>query len=84
MGKIFVRERSNVGKGAGQPRFAIVAVADLDMKVYHSHIRRSELDKLVESLAAELVWLPRGTNEGEDDHQPGDRHRRKGKHRGQE
>jgi hypothetical protein len=86
MGQIFVRERSNIGKGAGTPRFEILAVAGLDLKVYHSHIRRAELDKLAETLQAELVWLPRGEESATDEHQGGGRRRRGGggKNRSQE
>lgn len=60
MGKIFVRERRKVKKGTKKPRFAVVAVSDLNLKVYHSHIRRAELEKLAEELGAEIVELPRG------------------------
>lgn len=84
MGKIFVRERSNVGKGAGTPRFEILAVAGLDLKVYHSHIRRAELDKLAETLSAELIWLPRGEESAQDERQPGEHRRQRGKNRNQE
>jgi hypothetical protein len=61
MGKIFIRERRRVKKGAAKPRFAVVAVSDLNLKVYHSHLRRSELEKLAEELGAEIVELPRGS-----------------------
>ncbi|HEX7974273.1 MAG TPA: hypothetical protein VF498_07685 [Anaerolineales bacterium] len=67
MGKIFVRERVNVGKGAGRPRFAIVAVEGADLKVYQTHIRKVELEKLAADIGAEVVYLPRGEqSEGED------------------
>jgi hypothetical protein len=80
MSRIFVRERSNVGEGAGRPRFAVVAVEGTDLKVYHTHLRKSELEKLAAEVGAEIVYLPRGEHaEGE---QPGSkrgvgrRHRR--------
>jgi hypothetical protein len=66
MSKIFVRERRHIGRGAGRPRFAIVAVEGLDLKVYQTHIRKSELNKLAESVAAEIVFLTRGEQAGEE------------------
>jgi hypothetical protein len=67
MSRIFVRERSNVGEGAGRPRFAVVAVEGTDLKVYHTHIRRSELEKMAADIGAEIVYLPRGEHaEGEE------------------
>lgn len=70
MGKIFVRERTNIGQGTGKPRYAIVAVSDIDLKVYHSHVRHLELEKMAADLGAELVHLPRG-GESEDEIQHG-------------
>jgi hypothetical protein len=70
MAKIFVRERRRVAKGAGQPRFAIVAIEGLDLKVYARHIRRKELEALSESTGAELVYLPAG--DGSQADQPGE------------
>jgi hypothetical protein len=64
MGKLFVRERGNVGKGEGRPRFEIVGVTEVDLRVYHSHVRKSELEKMAEVLEAEIIYLPRG--EGQD------------------
>jgi hypothetical protein len=66
MGNIFVRERIKVGKGEGKPRFAVVAVQGIDLKVYHTHVRRAELEKLAEEVGAELVFLPRGENYDEE------------------
>ena len=60
MGKIFVRERRHVGQGAGRPRFAIVAAVGTDLHIYQTHIRKDELEKLAEAVAAEIVYLPRG------------------------
>jgi hypothetical protein len=79
MGKIFVRERRNVGKGAGMPRFEIVAVTGVDLKVYHSHIRKGEVEHIAADLGAEIVYLPRGEGEGEGEGQHnGGRRRRQG------
>jgi hypothetical protein len=77
MSKIFVRERQNVGQGAGRPRFAVVAVEGTDLKVYTQHIRKIELEKLAEAVGAEIVYLPRGEKAGEQEHTEGKRHRRR-------
>lgn len=76
MGKIFVRERQNVGQGAGRPRFAVVAVEGMDLKIYTQHIRKIELEKLAEAVGAELIYLPRGEKAGEQGHTEG-KHRRR-------
>jgi hypothetical protein len=64
MSKIFVRERRHVGQGAGRPRFAVVAVEGVDLKIYTPHIRKIELENLAESIGLEIVYLPRGEQEG--------------------
>lgn len=33
-GKIFYRERQRIVEGAAQPRFLLVAIHDVDLKVY--------------------------------------------------
>ena len=66
MAKIFVRNRHRVGKGAGQPRFAIVATEGLDVKFYSRHIRRKELEALSEAVGAEVVYLPGGDGTQEE------------------
>ena len=76
MSKIFVRERQNVGQGAGRPRFAVVAVEGTDLKVYTQHIRKVELETLAEAVGAEIVYLPRGEKAGEQEHSTG-KHRRR-------
>jgi len=65
MSKLFVRHRRHVGKGAGRPRFAIVASHGVDLRVYKTRVRRAELNKLAAELPAEIVYLPRGEGEGE-------------------
>lgn len=64
MAKIFVRSRRHVGRGAGRPRFAIVAVEGVDLKIYRSRIRKSELETIAAQVGAELVYLPRGEQTG--------------------
>jgi len=67
MSKIFVRERRDIGKGAGRPRFAIIAVEGADLKVYAPHIRKAELEKLAEDIGAQIVYLPRGEKAGQEE-----------------
>lgn len=59
-GKLFYRERRKVEDGAKQPRFRIVAVADVDLKIYADHLRMSEMEHIAEEMNAELVELRRG------------------------
>jgi len=61
----------------------LVAVEGADLKVYHSHIRKSELEKIAELIGAEIVYLPRGEkSEGEDG--PGSQRRRHGRRENQD
>jgi len=78
--RIFVRQRRDVGQGAGRPRFAIVAVQGSDLKVFQSHVRRAELEAIAEQIGAQVVYLPRGGGDGpesKDGGQGGRRRRRK-------
>ena len=59
-GKIFYRERDKVGKGEKKPRFRLVAIAGLDMKVYGQHLRKSELEQIAKAMGAKLVLLKGG------------------------
>ena len=63
MAKIFVRERTRIGKGKGLPRFAVVGVQGSDLKFFQLHVRKSELDAIAQAVGAEVVMLPRGTGE---------------------
>jgi hypothetical protein len=78
MSKIFVRERRHIGEGAGQPRFAIVAVQGDDLHFSKPFVRRAELEKIAEATGAELVYLPRGEHgtEGAATGRKGRQHRR--------
>jgi hypothetical protein len=80
MSKLFVRERRQVGAGAGQPRFRIVASEGLNMRIYVPHMRRIELEQLATASGAEIIYLARGDQDGEQGHEPGQRHRRGGDH----
>ncbi|MCX6028797.1 MAG: hypothetical protein NT169_05790 [Chloroflexi bacterium] len=84
MSKLFVRERRQIGAGAGQPRFRIVASEGLDMRVYVPHMRRVELEQLAAAAGAEIVYLARGDQEGEPAHGRGEgrRHGRRMHHEG--
>jgi hypothetical protein len=59
-GKIFYRQRTKMKDGASQPHYILVAVADVNLKVYGHHMRMSELKFIAESVGAELIALPRG------------------------
>ncbi|MFA7404946.1 MAG: hypothetical protein WC007_13205 [Pelobacteraceae bacterium] len=59
-GKIFFRQRTKMKDGAHQPRYILVAVSDLSLKVYGNHLRMCELKMIAETVGAELVELPRG------------------------
>ena len=59
-GKIFYRERLQVGKDVRRPRFLVVAVAGLDMKVYGKHLRKSELEQIAKVVGAKLILLKGG------------------------
>ncbi len=63
-GKIFYRERNKYTDGSQMPRYILVAVYGLDLKVYGQHLRMSELKAIAEATGAELVALPRGEHSG--------------------
>ena len=71
MSKIFVRERRQIRRGAGKPRFAVVAVEGPELKVFLPHIRKAELEALAGAVGAEIVYLPRGEKAGEDEGKEG-------------
>jgi hypothetical protein len=60
MSRIFVRERTRVGKGDKKPRFVLVATEGVDLDIFTMHVRKSELDALAAAIGAEVVILPRG------------------------
>ena len=82
MTKIFVRERTRVGKGEGLPRLAVVSVQGSDLKFFQVHVRRSELDAIAQAVGAEIVMLPRGGNAYEEEAGGGKRRASGGKRRG--
>jgi hypothetical protein len=58
-GKIFYRQRQKVKEGSRSPRFRIVAVNDVDLKIYADHLRKKEIEQLAKSVDAKLVELKR-------------------------
>jgi hypothetical protein len=66
-GKIFYRERRKVVDGAKQPRYVLVAVADVNLKVFGKHLRMSEMKAIAEATGSELVPLPRGSKHAEEE-----------------
>ncbi|MGI6488045.1 MAG: hypothetical protein GX964_04095 [Syntrophomonadaceae bacterium] len=62
-GKIFVRERRKVGEGEKKPRYNMVGVAGVDLKIYVKHIRKMELEQIAEAIGADVVVLQAGKDE---------------------
>ncbi len=82
MGNIFVRERTKVGRGEGKPRFVVAATDGLDLKIYTMHLRKLELEALAEATGAEIVYLPKGDDESDEDWQEsGEKKKKKKKKR---
>ena len=71
-GKIFYRERRKVGEGEKKPRFKLVAVAGVDIKVYGKHLRKKELEQIAEAVGAELILLKQGEKGKDEDVEIGD------------
>jgi nucleotide-binding universal stress UspA family protein len=59
-GQIFYRERQKAKDGAKTPRYRIVAVSGVDLKVYAGHLRKTELEQIANATQADLVALKRG------------------------
>jgi len=56
-GKIFYRERRKVEEGEKKPRFNVVAISDLNLKIHVKHMRKQELEQLAEAVGAELIEM---------------------------
>ncbi len=65
-GKIFFRERSKMVDGSKQPRYILVAISGVDLKVYGQHLRMTELKQISEAVGADLIPLGRGPKHGEE------------------
>lgn len=61
-GKIFYRERVKTKKGQQTPRFRVMAVSDINLKVYADHFRLKELEQLAKATNAKLIELKRDKN----------------------
>jgi len=57
-GKIFYRERRLGEEGFKQPRYQLTAMAGVELEVFGSHFRLSELKYIARMVDAELVLLP--------------------------
>lgn len=62
-GKIFVRERRKVEKGEKKPRFRVVGVSGVDLKLYIEHARKQEIDRIAQEIGAQVVVLTAGKEE---------------------
>lgn len=63
MPTIFVRERRKIESGEKKPRYRVVGVHDLNLKIYVEHIRKKELDQIAEATGAAVVMLKGGKEE---------------------
>jgi len=70
MSRIFVRERTRVGKGDKKPRFVLVATEGVDLDIFTMHVRKSELDALATAIGAEVIFLPRGEKKAQAEAEP--------------
>lgn len=59
-GKIFYREREKYVDGSKTPRYQLIGLLDVNMKIQGHHLRMSELKFIAEAAGAELLELPRG------------------------
>lgn len=65
-GTIFVRERRKVQEGEKKPRFAVVGVAGMDLKLHAKHVRRMELEQMAKILDAQIVYLEAGKDDEDE------------------
>jgi len=65
-GKIFYRKRYKIREGEKKPRFNLVAVAGVDLRIFARHMRKSELEQIASELDAELIELKRGEKQDEE------------------
>jgi len=56
-GKMFYRARRKVEDGEKKPRWTLVAVADVNLKIHVKHLRKNELDQIAKAMGAELIEL---------------------------
>ena len=65
MATIFVRERRKIESGEKKPRYRVVGVHDVNLRIYVEHVRKKELDQLAEATGANVVILKGGKEEKE-------------------
>jgi uncharacterized protein YccT (UPF0319 family) len=56
-GMMFYRERREASEGDQTPRFNLVAVAGVDLKIHVKHMRKAEMEQIASAVGAELVEL---------------------------
>ena len=56
-GKIFYRVRTKAQEGSRTPRYRVIAVSGLDLKVYGEHLRKKEIEQIAKETGAELIAL---------------------------
>jgi len=69
MPTIFVRERRKIETAQKKPRFRVVAVHDLDLRIYVEHVRKMEIEQLAAATGATVVYLKAGKEENEGKNQ---------------
>ena len=63
---IFVRERRKIEKGDKKPRFRVLGVSGIDLKIYTKHMRQKELDQISDATGAKVVVLTGGKAEKDE------------------
>lgn len=63
MPTIFVRERRKIEAGEKKPRYRVVGVHDVNLRIFVEHIRKMELDQLAETTGANVIILKAGQDE---------------------
>jgi hypothetical protein len=63
-GQIFYRERQKVKDNSKTPRFRVIGVAGVDLKIYAIHLRRNELQQMADAVGAQLVEVKGGGGTG--------------------
>ena len=58
-GQIFYRERVKAKEGSRTPRFRVVAINGVDLKIYTPHLRKKEIKQIAKETGAELIYLER-------------------------
>ena len=61
-GQIFYRERVKAKEGSRTPRFRVMAVSGVDLKVCGEHFRKKELEQIAKATGSALVALERDKN----------------------